>query len=248
MRPWITSFAKVYAALLVAALAVVLQQSITWITALRNIIPMGLAERSVGMRDGKILLDGERTISWFDLPVGGIGIIYGSLAGMVVILLGGLSLKGRLWDTFAMRAFRAKTFLVWLLATILFVALYSFMERFIEIRSAEMESMLMVSLQRPLIGVIGIGIAVPIFEEMLFRGWLYGRIDSLWGPTVAIISTSILFTLVHMQYSASTLLVLFVFSLILGMSRYRSGSIWVPIILHCMNNTTGALLVYGGIN
>tara|TARA_B100001057_G_scaffold458140_1_gene507112 strand:- start:33048 stop:33791 length:744 start_codon:yes stop_codon:yes gene_type:complete len=83
----------------------------------------------------------------------------------------------------------------------------------------------------------GIGIAQPIFEELLFRGLLFKGLNERLGGSLTIIVTSILFVIPHIQYDFSILiLVLFPNALILGLCRLKTKSLTIPIILHCVNN------------
>lgn len=85
-------------------------------------------------------------------------------------------------------------------------------------------------------------IIAPIYEELLFRGLIFGLISQavfknkqtqdFW----AIMISSVLFTLVHLQYDWFGLGLIFVLAVLLGWVRYRSGSIIIPIILHSVNN------------
>lgn len=85
-------------------------------------------------------------------------------------------------------------------------------------------------------------VIAPIYEELLFRGLIFGLISqatfknkqtqAFW----AIMISSVLFTLVHLQYDWFGLGLIFVLAVLLGWVRYRSGSIVIPIILHSINN------------
>ncbi|MBK7940995.1 MAG: CPBP family intramembrane metalloprotease [Flavobacteriales bacterium] len=44
------------------------------------------------------------------------------------------------------------------------------------------------------------------------------------------------FTLMHMQYPAPILLLVLMLGVVLGYARSRTGSIWVPVGLHMLNN------------
>jgi uncharacterized protein len=93
---------------------------------------------------------------------------------------------------------------------------------------------------------IAVVITAPIFEELIFRGFIYKGLESSpLGIVGAIIITSVLFTLIHSgQYDLSVLLVLFPLAVIIGLSRYRSGGIYLPIYLHFVNNLYSAVHMY----
>ncbi|MDA0206661.1 MAG: type II CAAX endopeptidase family protein [Acidobacteria bacterium] len=85
-----------------------------------------------------------------------------------------------------------------------------------------------------LMGALAIFIA-PLFEEVLFRGFLYRPLERSWGPWGAIAVTSVIFSLLHgSQYAWSwqILLLLTLAGVWLGVARWKTGSFWPPILLH----------------
>jgi len=89
-------------------------------------------------------------------------------------------------------------------------------------------------------------IAAPIFEELVFRGFIFkGLKNSPLGITGTIVITSILFTLIHAgQYDITVLAILFPLAVILGLARLRSGGIYLPIYLHFVNNLYSSVEMY----
>jgi uncharacterized protein len=80
--------------------------------------------------------------------------------------------------------------------------------------------------------------AAPVTEELMVRGFLYrGWSESRLGPAGAIVLSSLVWTAMHAQYYDW-----FLFSevmsigFLLGYMRYRSGSTWLTIIMHVVNN------------
>jgi membrane protease YdiL (CAAX protease family) len=78
----------------------------------------------------------------------------------------------------------------------------------------------------------------PIFEEVLFRGFMFrGISESPIGNWGAVLITTILWTLLHVgQYGPVPLLQLFMLGIVLGLSRARTGSVIPAIIIHFANN------------
>ena len=97
---------------------------------------------------------------------------------------------------------------------------------------------------------VGMIVIAPVIEELVFRGYLYKAWRhtrlGLWGTLIV---TSLLFTAVHMaQYSGMILVYVFALSILLGLAREKSGSIWPPLVIHSMNNLIAVVtLVYLGI-
>jgi len=78
----------------------------------------------------------------------------------------------------------------------------------------------------------------PVVEELFFRGFMFrGIAASRAGSTGAVILTTLFWVAIHgLQYDWFPLAYLTVFGILLGWSRYRTGSIITPLILHILNN------------
>ena len=89
----------------------------------------------------------------------------------------------------------------------------------------------------------------PVFEEAMFRGFLFeGFRNSRLGLVGAIIITSAAWTFFHLGYSAFSLISIFFFGLVLGVVRYKSGSLWSTMLMHALFNAvamTGIALSAG---
>jgi len=86
-----------------------------------------------------------------------------------------------------------------------------------------------------LINILMIAILPAIGEEFFFRGVLQ-RLFSEWfkNAHVAIIVTAFIFSAIHMQFYG--FIPRFVLGMFLGYAFYWSGTLWVPIIIHFINN------------
>ena len=93
---------------------------------------------------------------------------------------------------------------------------------------------------------LGVGLCGPFFEECLFRGFLFkGLENSNIGGYGAVIISSILFSLVHLQYGLwIIILMIFPMALLLGYSRLKSGSLLLPIIIHVLNNILTCIVTH----
>ena len=88
-----------------------------------------------------------------------------------------------------------------------------------------------------------IAIIPAMGEELLFRGYLQQKMTQWLGkPHVAIIITAILFSAIHMQFQG--FLPRFALGLVLGYLFYWSGSLWLPIIAHLLNNAMAVTFAY----
>jgi uncharacterized protein len=92
-------------------------------------------------------------------------------------------------------------------------------------------------------GFFAIAVAAPLVEELLFRGLLQnalGKYLPIWG---AIILSSFLFSLVHLQpYAIPGLMSL---GIAFGYLYHRTGSLRTNILLHMANNAFALTLTQG---
>lgn len=82
----------------------------------------------------------------------------------------------------------------------------------------------------------------PIAEEIIMRGWLYGKLRSRTGIIVALVITSLTFAILHGQWNVAV--VTFALSAVLCGLREITGTIWSGIILHTLVNGIAFYLRY----
>jgi membrane protease YdiL (CAAX protease family) len=77
-------------------------------------------------------------------------------------------------------------------------------------------------------------VIAPLAEEILFRGYLYGKLKKFVPVWVAILATSLLFGFLHgdLNLAVDT----FALSIVLCLLRESTGSIWASILLHMTKN------------
>ena len=93
--------------------------------------------------------------------------------------------------------------------------------------------------------VIAFCVAAPISEEILARGFLYrGWSESRLGVPGAIFLSSLAWTSLHLQYDWFFFGEVFCIGLLLGYFRYRTGSTWLTIVLHGLNNTAATIQTF----
>ncbi|VIO75623.1 hypothetical protein CI1B_60020 [Bradyrhizobium ivorense] len=90
--------------------------------------------------------------------------------------------------------------------------------------------------------VIAFAGAAPVWEELFARGWLYrGWSESRLGPYGAILLSALVWTLMHLQYDWFFLCEVLSIGLLFGYLRYRTGSTWLTIVLHGLNNLAATI-------
>jgi membrane protease YdiL (CAAX protease family) len=77
-------------------------------------------------------------------------------------------------------------------------------------------------------------IIAPIAEELLFRGYLLGKLRKHAPLWVAIFITSLIFAIVHFAWNVGV--DVFALSIVLCILRVASGSLWPSILLHMLKN------------
>jgi len=90
--------------------------------------------------------------------------------------------------------------------------------------------------------IFTIGILIPVFEEIIFRGVIYQAMRNGMANWIAAVFSSALFAVIHME--AAYFVPLFVFGMILAYAYRKSNSITLPIAIHCINNTCFIMAIF----
>ncbi|WP_395373681.1 lysostaphin resistance A-like protein [Marinicella sp. W31] len=80
-------------------------------------------------------------------------------------------------------------------------------------------------------------IITPVFEEFVFRGLLLHRWRDKWNLKKAAMVSSVLFGLLHFDPIGAT-----AFGLAMCYLYVKSGSLWLPIVCHMLNNLIAWLI------
>jgi uncharacterized protein len=138
-------------------------------------------------------------------------------------------------------------YILWLGIVILFQFSAIIISHFMKMDSAleemivkMMKDLFQPSFSTPYIYFIIIVLA-PIFEELLFRGFLYkGFRESKAGKWGAILTTSVIFGVIHIFNAIP----IFILGLFLGLAREKTGTVYVPMAMHATNNLIASGLIY----
>jgi membrane protease YdiL (CAAX protease family) len=77
-------------------------------------------------------------------------------------------------------------------------------------------------------------VVAPVYEELLFRGYVFRGLSRSAGPGVAITVSALLFAAFHGDPLHA--IAVLPMGLFLGWLRWRTGSIWPSMIAHGLNN------------
>lgn len=84
------------------------------------------------------------------------------------------------------------------------------------------------------IGIFLYGVISPFTEEVVFRGIVYNRMDRLFGRTIAIIGSALLFGAYHGNIVQT--LYGFILGVLIAVLYERYGSFLVPVLIHSAAN------------
>lgn len=85
-------------------------------------------------------------------------------------------------------------------------------------------------------------VLAPVAEEVLLRGYLYGKLRRWLSAIAAGVLTSVVFGALHGQWNVG--IDVFVLSLVLCALREYTGSIWAGILLHMLKNGLAFYLLF----
>lgn len=93
-----------------------------------------------------------------------------------------------------------------------------------------------------LLAFVSIVVIAPVFEEVIFRGIIYGQLRKINIP-LAIFITSLLFGIVHFQTNVG--ITVFVMSIVMCFIREKwTQTIWSGIVIHMIKNGIAFFLLY----
>jgi membrane protease YdiL (CAAX protease family) len=127
---------------------------------------------------------------------------------------------------------------IWLIAS----AAQTLAFRFSPPAREELSSLLQGLIGGPFVTLLfALAITPALAEELLFRGLIGRGLIGRWGPVWGVAGTSVLFGVAHGNVGQS--LGVIPIGLALHFAYLVTGSLWLPIILHALNNSVAVLLL-----
>jgi len=139
----------------------------------------------------------------------------------------------------ALNRVRVKTMVTWLSLFLLFVICSDMLGSVLRERSTAMELMVKAYETAYFVPLLWIAIVLgaPLFEEILFRGFIFrGLQHSRLGSLGAILLTAFVWSAVHIGYDPYDRATLFVAGILLGSARLRSESVYPAVAMHSVMN------------
>lgn len=101
-----------------------------------------------------------------------------------------------------------------------------------------------------LIAMIAIVLMAPIAEELIFRGWLYGKLRAMFATRTArslaviipVLTVSLLFGVLHGQWNVG--ITVFAMSVVMCLMREITGTIYAGMLLHILKNAVAFYMMY----
>ena len=93
-----------------------------------------------------------------------------------------------------------------------------------------------------LLTVIATAVVPALMEELGCRGIMFGIAEKKGGTTFALLVSSAIFGLIHGNFMQIPFA--FLVGLVLGIIRIKTGSLWVAILVHAVNNFVSVLMDY----
>lgn len=85
-----------------------------------------------------------------------------------------------------------------------------------------------------ILAFVSLVIIAPLAEELIFRGYLFGKLKKYAAVWVAVLLSAALFAVAHGQWNVA--LDTFALGLVLASLRLITGNIWVSMALHALKN------------
>lgn len=88
-----------------------------------------------------------------------------------------------------------------------------------------------------------IAIIAPVFEEIVYRGLLWGAVQQRWGRWAAFGVSTAVFAVAHLEWSRAPLLL--VIAIPIGLARLYTGNLTASIVAHQVTNLLpGVVLMF----
>jgi len=89
---------------------------------------------------------------------------------------------------------------------------------------------------------IALIIGAPLFEEFLFRGFIFeGLKHSAIGVVGATLVTASSWSIIHIQYGWYEIFTIFLIGIALAIAKHKTQSLYIPLFMHMLMNLTASI-------
>lgn len=88
-------------------------------------------------------------------------------------------------------------------------------------------------------------LVAPFCEEVVYRGMLWGALERRWGRWAALVVSTIVFALAHLEFTRFPLLL--VVAIPIGLARLYSGGLLASIVAHQVTNVLPGIVLALGL-
>ncbi len=143
------------------------------------------------------------------------------------------------------RPFSITEFRPWFLITGGFIATWWLINSLLGVETPQSMQLIYETTDYVLLSLLAICVVAPLFEEVVFRGFLFSRFRHTYlGQSGALLFTSVIFTMIHGQYQGIELLMIFSLAVLLGVCRIKTGNVKNCIAIHMLNNAVAMFVLY----
>ena len=90
-----------------------------------------------------------------------------------------------------------------------------------------------------------VAVAGPLCEEIIFRGLLWGAVERRWGRWAALVVSTVVFALAHLELTRAPLLL--VVAIPIALARWYSGGLPASIVAHQVTNLLPGIVLMLGL-
>ena len=133
-------------------------------------------------------------------------------------------------------------FIAYYLIAISLTSLFSFFPWFDAAEAQDLGFTYLFAAPDKIIAFLALVVIAPIVEEVIFRGWLYGKLRAKYRLIPCVLLVSLLFGVLHTQWNVGVNV--FAMSIVLCIEREITGTVYSGILLHMIKNGLAFYLVY----
>lgn len=150
--------------------------------------------------------------------------------------------KENIIESIGFKKIKFSTFVLTLLLTVLSYPVFIFANLFSQLFTTNIVLQASSQIAASTFLTAVISIIGPIIEEIVFRGYFFNKLKGIAPVVLSAVISAVLFGVFHLNLNQFCYA--FAVGIIFALANYVSGSIWVPIIIHCLINMFGMIALF----